>query len=160
MVMKPRRFPPPVKVQPKDRMGPRGRTKQRRPQRRLARRLSKGAGGHRSAGDGDRSASTSADQPRVHRLRGGRLVPLQTGRDHRHRPRLPLAEHLVGSFNGRLRDELLNGCQLSSVLEAKVLIEDWRMEYNFERPHSALGMLSPAEFARAGRRSIANKQLS
>lgn len=66
----------------------------------------------------------------------------------------------MGSFNGRLRDELLNGCQLSSVLEAKVLIEDWRMEYNFERPHSALGMLSPAEFARAGRRSIANKQLS
>jgi putative transposase len=35
------------------------------------------------------------------------------------------------------------------VLEAKVLIEDWRTEYNCERPHSALGMLSPAEFARA-----------
>jgi putative transposase len=53
----------------------------------------------------------------------------------------------VESFNGRLRDELLNSCQFSSVLEAKV-IEDWRIEYNCHCPHSALGMLSLAEFAR------------
>lgn len=51
------------------------------------------------------------------------------------------------SFNGRLRDEFLNSCQFGSVLEAQVLLEDWRAEYNSERPHSALGMLTPAKFA-------------
>jgi putative transposase len=53
------------------------------------------------------------------------------------------------SFNGRLRDEMLNGCQFATLLEAKVLLEDWRNEYNLYRPHRALGMLSPAEFSRA-----------
>ena len=53
------------------------------------------------------------------------------------------------SFNGRLRDELLNQCQFGTLLEAKVLLEDWRTEYNHDRPHSALGMLSPVEFAKA-----------
>ena len=53
------------------------------------------------------------------------------------------------SFNGRLRDELLNQCQFATLLEAKVLLEDWRTEYNHDRPHSALGMLSPVEFAKA-----------
>lgn len=55
----------------------------------------------------------------------------------------------VESFHGRLRDEMLNGCQFGSLLEARVLLEDWRTEYNCERPHSALGMLSPTEFAQA-----------
>ena len=53
------------------------------------------------------------------------------------------------SFNGRLRDEMLNQCQFATLLEAKVLLEDWRTEYNLYRPHRALGMLSPAEFAKA-----------
>lgn len=53
------------------------------------------------------------------------------------------------SFNGRLRDELLNQSQFGTLLEAKVLLEDWRKEYNLYRPHRALGMLSPAEFAQA-----------
>jgi putative transposase len=53
------------------------------------------------------------------------------------------------SFNGRLRDEMLNQAQFSCLLEAQVLLEDWRREYNYERPHSALGMLSPAEFTKA-----------
>ena len=43
------------------------------------------------------------------------------------------------SFNGKLRDELLNGEIFDTLLEAKVLIERWRKEYNMIRPHSALG---------------------
>ena len=43
------------------------------------------------------------------------------------------------SFNGKLRDELLNGEIFYSLTEAKVLIEQWRIHYNHIRPHSALG---------------------
>ena len=42
------------------------------------------------------------------------------------------------SFNGKLRDELLNGEIFTTLLEAKVLIENWRKEYNQFRPHSSL----------------------
>ena len=52
------------------------------------------------------------------------------------------------SFHGKLRDELLNAEQFMSVLEAKVLSEQLRVEFNEERPHSALGYLTQAEFAR------------
>lgn len=48
------------------------------------------------------------------------------------------------SFNGKLRDELLNGEIFDTLLEAQVLIEQWRMEYNTIRPHSALGYRPPA----------------
>jgi len=48
------------------------------------------------------------------------------------------------SFNGRLRDELLNGEIFYSLKEAKVLIERWRRHYNTIRPHSALGYRPPA----------------
>ena len=47
------------------------------------------------------------------------------------------------SFNGKLRDELLNGEIFETLLEAKVLIEGWRQEYNQVRPHSALGYRPP-----------------
>jgi hypothetical protein len=43
------------------------------------------------------------------------------------------------SFGGRLRDELLTVAASSSLLAARVLVEDWRIEYNSLRPHSALG---------------------
>jgi len=52
------------------------------------------------------------------------------------------------SFNGKLRDELLNGEIFDTLLEAKVLIERWRREYNTIRPHSALGYVPPAPEAR------------
>jgi putative transposase len=52
----------------------------------------------------------------------------------------------IESFNGRMRDEFLNGRQFDSLIEAKVLTEDWRIDYNLNRPHSAHGW--PAEFAR------------
>ena len=44
------------------------------------------------------------------------------------------------SFNGRLRDELLNCESLYTLKEAQVLIEDWLGHYNDVRPHSALGV--------------------
>ncbi len=49
--------------------------------------------------------------------------------------------------NGRLRDEFLAVEQFDSLLEAQVLIEDWRIEYNTTRPHSSLGWLAPAAYA-------------
>jgi transposase InsO family protein len=52
------------------------------------------------------------------------------------------------SFNSRLRDEPLNGELFSSQKEAAVLLEQWRRAYNEERPHSSLGYVAPAVFAR------------
>ena len=48
------------------------------------------------------------------------------------------------SFNGSLRDELLNGEIFYSLAEAKVLIDAWRRHYNTVRPHSSLGYRPPA----------------
>jgi len=47
------------------------------------------------------------------------------------------------SFNGKLRDELLNGEIFTTLLEAQVLVEQWREEYNTVRPHSSLGYKPP-----------------
>jgi len=62
-------------------------------------------------------------------------------------PGSPWQNAWIESFNGRLRDELLNGWHFDSLLEARVIIEDWRIDYNINRPHTAHGELSPAEFA-------------
>ncbi len=51
------------------------------------------------------------------------------------------------SFNSRLRDELLNTEVFTCLEEAQVLAEDWRVDYNANHPHSALGMMSPERFA-------------
>ena len=48
------------------------------------------------------------------------------------------------SFNGKLRDELLNGEVFTTLLEAQVLIENWRKEYNHIRQHGILGYKPPA----------------
>lgn len=64
-------------------------------------------------------------------------------------PGSPWQNAWIESFNGRLRDEFLNGWQFDNLLEAQVLIEDWRIDYNMNRPHSAHGDLTPAEFAQA-----------
>jgi putative transposase len=63
-------------------------------------------------------------------------------------PGSPWQNAWIESFNGRLRDEFLNGQLFTSLLEARVLLEAWRMDYNEERPHSAHGWRPPAEFAR------------
>ena len=52
------------------------------------------------------------------------------------------------SFGSRLRDELLAVEAFTSLLEARVLVEDWRIEYNTIRPHSALGYLTPTDYAK------------
>src|SRR4051812_48764439 len=54
-------------------------------------------------------------------------------------PGSPWQNAYVESFNGRLRDELLDVEQFSCLAEAAVVIEDWRQDYNAHRPHSALG---------------------
>ena len=64
-------------------------------------------------------------------------------------PGSPWQNPYVESFGGRLRDELLAVEAFSSLLEAQVLVEDWRIEYNTVRPHSALGYLTPTQYARA-----------
>ncbi len=55
-------------------------------------------------------------------------------------PGSPWENGYCESFNGKLRDELLNGEIFHSLKEAKVVIEQWRNHYNTERPHSALGL--------------------
>lgn len=55
----------------------------------------------------------------------------------------PWENGYIESFNGKLRDELLNRELLTTLLEAQVLIESWRKEYNHVRPHSSLGYRQP-----------------
>lgn len=62
-------------------------------------------------------------------------------------PGSPWQNAYVESFNGKLDDELLGREVFTSLAEAKVLIEQYRLGYNHERPHSALGYRTPAEFA-------------
>jgi putative transposase len=52
-------------------------------------------------------------------------------------------------LSGSGGDEFLNGQQFDSLLEAQVVTEDWRMDYNLNRPHSAHGWLTPVEFLEA-----------
>jgi len=59
-------------------------------------------------------------------------------------PGSPWENGYVESFNGKLRDELLNGEVFTTLREAQVLIAAWRDHYNRYRPHSALGYRPPA----------------
>ena len=56
-------------------------------------------------------------------------------------PGSPWENGYIESFNGKFRDELLNGEIFTTLLEARVLIENWRREYNHIRPHSSLGVV-------------------
>ena len=62
-------------------------------------------------------------------------------------PGSPWENGYCESFNGKLRDECLNGEIFYSLKEAQVVIEKWRVEYNTKRPHSALGYRPPAPAA-------------
>ncbi|MEA2230445.1 MAG: putative transposase [Solirubrobacteraceae bacterium] len=62
-------------------------------------------------------------------------------------PGSPWQNPYVESFGSRVRDELLSVELFSCLAEARVLIENWRQDYNQHRPHSALGMMAPARFA-------------
>ena len=59
-------------------------------------------------------------------------------------PGSPWENGYIESFNGRLRDELVNGEIFTTLYEAQVLIERWRRHYNTVRPHSSLGYRPPA----------------
>ncbi|MBM4414887.1 MAG: transposase family protein, partial [Chloroflexi bacterium] len=65
-------------------------------------------------------------------------------------PGSPWENGYIESFNGKLRDECLNLERFNTLLEAQVLIEAWRNEYNQIRPHSSLGYHSPAPEVVAG----------
>ena len=62
-------------------------------------------------------------------------------------PGKPTQNAFVESFNGRLRDELLNETLFRSLPHARVVLEAWRQDYNAERPHSRLGWLTPHAYA-------------
>ena len=66
-------------------------------------------------------------------------------------PGSPWENPWVESYGSRMREELLAVEQFDTLLEAQVLVADFRSEYNEYRPHSALGMLSPAAFSRQWR---------
>ena len=74
-------------------------------------------------------------------------------------PASPWENGYIESFNGKMRDELLNGEIFYSLKEAQVLIEMWRKHYNTVRPHSALGyqppvpatiVIQPSQFQQVG----------
>jgi putative transposase len=62
-------------------------------------------------------------------------------------PGSPWQNPFVESFHSRVRDELLDVEEFACLAEARVVIEDWRQDYNRHRPHSSLGMRAPAVFA-------------
>jgi len=62
-------------------------------------------------------------------------------------PGKPIQNAFIESFNSRLREECLNEHVFTSLDDARTKIEQWRIEYNRERPHSTLGYLTPEEFA-------------
>jgi len=62
-------------------------------------------------------------------------------------PGKPMQNGFIESFNGKFRDECLNEHWFTSLEEARKIIEKWRMHYNEERPHSALGYQTPKEYA-------------
>jgi putative transposase len=69
------------------------------------------------------------------------------------RPGKPTENGYIESFNGRLRNEHLNIEQFWSIEDAAQKIEAWREDYNHRRPNSALGHLTPSEYALRGQRS-------
>lgn len=64
------------------------------------------------------------------------------------RPGKPTDNAYIESFNGSFRDECLNANWFMSLNDAADKIERWRMDYNEWRPHSALGYLTPTEYAK------------
>lgn len=68
------------------------------------------------------------------------------------RPGKPVENAYIESFNGKFRDECLNEHWFVTMAQAKRIIENWRIEYNTERPHSSLDNLTPAVFAMETRR--------
>src|SRR4051794_39841116 len=64
-----------------------------------------------------------------------------------HRARQADAEWICGKLQRRLRDECLNEHLFANLNEARIIIEEWRIDYNPTRPHTSLNGLTPTEFA-------------
>ena len=62
-------------------------------------------------------------------------------------PGKPTQNAFIESFNGRLRDELLNETLFASLADARVALREWMKDYNTVRPHSAIGNLPPTTYA-------------
>ena len=63
------------------------------------------------------------------------------------RPGTPTDNPFIESFNDKFRDECLNQHWFGGLADARFTIENWRIDYNLNRPHSSLGNLTPCEFA-------------
>ena len=83
---------------------------------------------------------------RADRARDDRLVPALRVATAFIDPGSPWQNGYSESFNGRFRDEFLTTEEFDTLLEAQVLAEDWRIEYNTYRPHGSLGDLTPEAF--------------
>ncbi len=70
-------------------------------------------------------------------------------------PGKPMQNGFVESFNGRMRDELLNETMFRNLAHARIVIAAWAADYNTERPHSALDYQAPADYARTLTAAIA-----
>jgi putative transposase len=64
-------------------------------------------------------------------------------------PGKPNQNAYIESFNGRFRDECLNQHWFTSITEAREIIENWKIDYTTEHPHSSLKYKTPEEFAAA-----------
>jgi putative transposase len=79
------------------------------------------------------------------------LIHIQPGR--------PMQNGHVESFHGRLRDECLNASWFRTLNDVRRTLDNWRQEYNCERPHSSLAYRTPAEFSRTlGYGDVESKQ--
>ena len=74
-------------------------------------------------------------------------------------PGSPWENGYCESFNGRLRDECLNGEIFYSLQEAQIVIGQWRQQYNTVRPHAALGYRTPAPGAYTPRNPVSQPQV-
>jgi putative transposase len=63
-------------------------------------------------------------------------------------PGRPMENAYIESFNGKFREECLNQNWFQNILEAAIIVEEWRKDYNNNRPHSSLGYLTPIEYLR------------
>ncbi len=101
----------------------------------------------------DRLAATAATQPAAlrqrprARLRGDGRLGRRTGRPSFIPPGEPWRNGYVESFNSRVRDECLNINIFWSLAQARVVITDWKEDYNQRRRHSSLGYQPPAIYA-------------
>lgn len=75
------------------------------------------------------------------------------------RPGKPVENGYIESFNGRLRDECLNVELFWSIDDARAKLANWRLDYNFQRPHSALANLAPTVFASKAERGKTEQQI-